>query len=117
MAKFFNPIQTQLLTGTDEGRPVIIEPVLKSAADGNWEPTNTYKIYKDVFGDQTELITMPDPENRPKLPDAANPDYLGKVTFEGEQWRYDGELLTDDEQRELIAIILDFREPGIDPGP
>jgi hypothetical protein len=117
MAKFFNPIQTQLLTGTDEGRPVIIEPVLRSAGNNSWEPTNVFKIYKDAFGDKTELITMPDPENRPELPDSANPDYLGKVIFEDEKWRYEGELLTENEQRELAAIILDYQEPGIDPGP
>ncbi|MDB5158153.1 MAG: hypothetical protein JWR50_2860 [Mucilaginibacter sp.] len=43
---------------------------------------------------------------------AENPDYLGRILFDAQEyWIYDGELLTIAEQEQLAKFIINYVEP------
>ena len=75
-----NPVQTCIgqTDGTD--RYVIIEPIIAAAGEAGLHSTGVFKIYKDVYENQTHLITEPAERGdlNDDLPDEHNPDYLGK---------------------------------------
>ena len=111
-----NPVQTSITQPDGTDRFLIIEPILEKDDDGRLKATGTYKIYKDAFGDETHLFTEPaelTAENN-ELPDAANPDYLGTLRiFDSGNMAYAGDLLSLQEQRELVNIIQRYEEPEL----
>src|SRR4051812_30210573 len=112
MSQMINPIQAHLLKSEDGGRPIIIEPVLQKGSDHAWSSTGVYRIYKDAFGDETVLFTeLKEDAQKAALPDEQNPDYLGRLIFEGNEWKYEGTLLSENEQQEAVSLIKDYNEP------
>jgi len=115
MNQMINPIQARLFKTEGGGRPVIIEPVLQKGSGHKWSATGVYRIYKDAFGDETVLFTeWKEDTQKAALPDEQNPDYLGKLIFERDGWKYEGALLSENEQQEAASLIKDHNEPGID---
>lgn len=110
-----NPVQTTIPQPDGSDRYVIIEPVLVKDAEGHWSATGIFKIYKDAFADQTHLFTEEHAsDEEPELPDAQNPDYLGKFVFEGASLkRFEGQVLSLAEQAYLAVFIETYEEPDI----
>jgi hypothetical protein len=102
-----NPVQLAITQPDGTLRRIIIEPVLHKTGE-ELHGTSVYKIYKDAFGDETELFTEPleSEEQASALPDESNPDYLGKIS--GVELTYEGEVLSEDEQAEVKAYIKGF---------
>ncbi|SDS89666.1 hypothetical protein SAMN05216490_2041 [Mucilaginibacter mallensis] len=102
------PVQLSLTQSDGSPRKVIIEPVLEEDDNGSLQNTGVYKIYKDAFDDESALFTEPLEINdiNDELSDKDNPDYLGKIIItEDDKWKYDGDLLGDDEQMQVLKYI------------
>jgi hypothetical protein len=111
-----NPVQTSVTQPDGTDRYLIIEPVIEKMDGDGLQATGMYKIYKDAFGDETHLFTEPAEltatENH--LPDESNPDYLGTLQISDDRnFVYAGDLLSIQEQRELVEIIQRYEEPDI----
>lgn len=105
-----NPLQLALIRIDGTKRNIIIEPILEKQENGLGN-TGVFKIYKDAFGDESTLFTEPleidDAGN--ELPDADNPDYLGKIIIDEQaNWSYKGDLLSLDEQKQAATYILKY---------
>jgi hypothetical protein len=100
------PAQISIVQPDDSSRKIIVAPVLVSHGSELID-TGVYKIYKDAFGDETVLITEPrETGENTDLADAANPDYLGKITLTDRgQWNYEGDILSNDEQLQVITFL------------
>jgi hypothetical protein len=100
-----NPVTLALKHIDGSSRNIIIEPILQH----NLTNTGVYKIYKTSIDNESALFTeeLEIDEAKPALADNDNPDYLGTITFTADyhQWKYDGELLTPDEQQQ-VALYL-----------
>ena len=100
-----NPVTLALKHTDGSSRNIIIEPILQH----NLTNTGVYKIYKTSTDNESALFTeeLEIDDGKPALADEANPDYLGTITFtqDHQQWQYDGELLTPDEQQQ-VALYL-----------
>ena len=116
LCNMINPIQTSLLQDDGIERYVIIEPILERDEQENLVCIGQYKIYKDAFGDQTILFTEPNESSiGDDLADAANPDYLGSFSMDGEtgDYIYEGMVvLSDDELQQIGKLILTQLEKG-----
>jgi hypothetical protein len=103
-----NPVQISIPQADGSDRYVVIEPIIEKTVDNSWRSTGEYKIYKDVIGDQTLLVTEP-AEPGPvddQLTDEQNPDYLGKFVFEtGRVKHFEGQVLSVAEQAYLVIVI------------
>ena len=111
-----NPVQTTIPQPDGSDRYVIVEPVLVKDSAGAWGTTGRYKIYKDAFGDETQLFTEPLEKDGPAddLPDEQNPDYLGTFVFEdGQVSHFEGAVLSLAEQAFLAVFIESYEEPEI----
>ena len=105
-----NPLQLSLISNDGTKRNIIIEPVLEKQENGLGN-TGVFKIYKDAFGDESTLFTEPleIEETGSELPDANNPDYLGKIIIDEQaNWTYKGDLLSLDEQKQAVTYILKY---------
>ena len=105
-----NPLQLSLINSDGSKRYIIIEPILEKH-DKSLRNTGTYKIYKDAFGEESALFTEPLETTEPNtdLPDHLNPDYLGKIVFDGQSnWTYTGDLLSLEEQKQAAVYILKY---------
>ncbi|HVW97720.1 MAG TPA: hypothetical protein VHA56_17225 [Mucilaginibacter sp.] len=105
-----DPLQLSLNRHDGTTRRVIIEPVLQRDETGLYN-TGVYKIFKDALGDESALFTEPLEKNKTNndLPDDSNPDYLGELIFDGlSHWRYHGELLTLNEQKQVATYIMRY---------
>jgi hypothetical protein len=102
-----DPVQTSLPQADGSKRYIIIEPVLKKDAPAHLHETGIFKIYKDAFGDESQLFTEPAEKEgqADDLPDEQNPDYLGRLHFSGKHWRYEGSGLNSKEQETLAKFI------------
>lgn len=103
-----NPLQTCLKQDNGDIRNIIIEPVLEKR-EGELYATGTYKILKDIAGEETVLFTEAHETTEPNndIADAINPDYLGKIVIDDKShWTYTGELLSADEQKQVAGHIL-----------
>lgn len=111
-----NPVQTTIPQENGSDRYVIVEPVLVKDSKGTWGTTGKYKIFKDAIGDETQLFTEPFEKDGPAddLPDAQNPDYIGKFVFEhGQVSHFEGDVLSLAEQAYLAVFIENYQEPDI----
>lgn len=110
------PDTASLLQDDGSERYVIIEPILEEDEQGKLICTGQYKIYKDAFGDQTVLFTEPNESSiGDDLADAANPDYLGSFSMDGEtgDYIYEGMVvLSDEELQQVGKLILTQLEGG-----
>ncbi|GAB3931665.1 hypothetical protein [Mucilaginibacter myungsuensis] len=78
MSYLFTSTHTKLSSGD---REVTIEPVLSFGIDGNgWHAAGIYKIHAETAS-------------------------IGQIFFEGNQWRYEGNGLSETEQEELACFI------------
>jgi hypothetical protein len=111
-----NPVQTSIPQADGSDRFVIIEPMLEKIGEQNLRSTGVFKIYKDAFGDETQLFSEPMERDgvADELPDEQNPDYLGKFVFEdGSVKHFEGEVLSIAEQAYLAVFIETYQEPDI----
>jgi len=111
-----NPVQTTIPQPDGSDRYVIIEPILEKDTEQRWCSTGVFKIFKDAFADETELITelRESNEENNDLPDEQNPDYLGKFVFkDGSVERFEGTVLSLAEQAYLAVFIESYQEPDI----
>ncbi|MCR8559772.1 hypothetical protein KXD93_19130 [Mucilaginibacter sp. BJC16-A38] len=105
-----NPLQLSLVKEDGTKRYIIIEPILEKYEKG-LRNTGTYKLFKDGFGEESTLFTEPLETTDPNtdLADNLNPDYLGKITFDGQShWHYSDGLLSLDEQKQAATCILKY---------
>jgi len=105
-----NPLQLTLTTGDGSKRNIIIEPILAKDNKG-FHPTGIYKIFKDAFGDESNLFTEPleTATTNNNLADYLNPDYLGEITFDGlSHWAYQSGMLSVDEQKQIANAIMKY---------
>ena len=102
-----NPVTFILKHADGSRRNIIIEPVLLH----DLSETGTYKIYKTSLDNESALFTeeLEIDEGKPALADEANPDYLGSMEIEPMrlQWKYTGDLLNPDEQKQVVNFIID----------
>jgi len=99
-----NPLYVDLKHADGSLRNIIIEPILEH----NLADNGTYKIYKTSIDNQSVLFTeeLEIDESRPVLADGDNPDYLGIIKFpQTGPWEYEGDLLTNGEQQQIISIL------------
>lgn len=102
-----NPAIIQIAHPDGANWNIIIEPVLKRS---NREPVDVhcYKLYKSSADNQSTLSTEPREldEKNDDLDDSKNPDYLGQIKpGNGNSLNYDGNLLNDDQQKQVINFI------------
>lgn len=102
-----NPVTFILKHADGSLRNIIIEPLLLP----DLSEKGIYKIYKTSIDNESALFTeeLEIDEGRPALPDEANPDYLGTLEIEPMrlQWKYTGDLLNADEQKQVANFIID----------
>jgi hypothetical protein len=91
---------------------IIIEPVQTQSGNGGLDFTGVYAIYKGNDHGEAHLIELQEiaPEigdSLPLLEDAQNPEFLGRLTYNGNQskWEYTGGKLTTDEQQQIVTFI------------
>lgn len=110
-----NPVQTTIPQPDGSDRYVIIEPILEKDGEQGLRSTGVFKVYKDAFGDETQLFTEPAESDEPaELPDEQNPDYLGQFVFaQGELQHFEGGVLSHAEQAWLAVFIESYQEPDI----
>jgi hypothetical protein len=100
-----SPVSTSVPLEDGSDRYVTIEPVLENGGKHRYRSAGVYKIYKDTFGRGSQADD---------LPDEHNPDYLGKMVFEGGTvQRFEGTLLSVAEQAYLAVFIDSYQEPDI----
>jgi hypothetical protein len=95
---------------------VLIEPILENDGEQGLRSTGVFKIFKDAFGDETNLFTEPAENEGPAddLPDEQYPDYLGKFVFEDSSVKhFEGQVLSIAEQAHLAIFIETYQEPDI----
>lgn len=101
-----NPVTFILKHADGSLRNIIIEPQLLH----DLSEAGTYKIYKTSTDNESALFTeeLEIDEGKPALADDANPDYLGTLDIEPMrlQWKYTGELLDQDEQKQVADFII-----------
>jgi hypothetical protein len=110
-----NAVTTSITNSEGDDRNIIIEPVLEKAGEHGLAETGVYKIYKDAFGDETQIFTEPnDFAENDDLPDEQNPDYLGTVILnENGDYTFQSDLFTPDERRAIIEFIKTYEEPEV----
>ncbi|MBE9583861.1 hypothetical protein IM792_05330 [Mucilaginibacter sp. JRF] len=103
-----NPATFNTYTEDGSERKLIIEPVLKRDNDGELADTRVYRLLKNSYDNDSLLFTEPleTTESNIHISDNNNPDFLGKIIFADGSWIFEGDLLSEHEQQQLVGFII-----------